>query len=342
MTTCAGGGGQQVFPISAPPDLSINFFYCSSQEELVGPPSSAANFDGGVLGNACEQIIWVLNMRRTTLQIACALASGVLLSCGGGSSGSSPTSPTAPMSLPTLSLTLTGTWTGTGTDLPINHSFGLTMTLAQNGANITGSWSTATGNSGPLTGVVNGSTVTITASNVEGEPDCTTLFDGQRDGDNRLSGTFESGPRCSDDAMGRFDLARQTSALACSGMPVGRVEISLNTPGTYQVYGETFEVTQASGQSPFQITRDVVPCEYVFSGRVANPGPIIVGFLRTAPFERGANPGGVERGSIMIEVGDNPTFETPCVLEIRSAGTGGTEIRFRFRVVGTNGNECSV
>ena len=38
MTAYAGGGGQQVFPISAPPDLSINIFYCSSQEELVGPP----------------------------------------------------------------------------------------------------------------------------------------------------------------------------------------------------------------------------------------------------------------------------------------------------------------
>lgn len=291
--------------------------------------------------DARERVISLVTVAGAPLRIACALASGLLLSCGGGSSGS-PTSPTAPMSLPTLPVTLTGTWTGTGTDLPNGHSFGLTMTLAQSQGNITGSWTTATGNSGPLTGQLNGTMLTITASNVEGEPDCTTRFDGQRDGDNRLSGTFESGPRCSDDAMGRFDLSRQTSALACSGIPVGRVEISLNTPGTYQVYGETFEVTQASGQSPFQITRDVVPCEYVFSGRLANPGPIIIGFLRTSPFERNANPGGVERGSITIEVGDNPTFETPCVLEVRSAGTGGTEIRFRFRVVGANGNECSV
>ena len=38
MTAYTGGGGRQVFPISAPPPLSINIFYCSAQEELVGPP----------------------------------------------------------------------------------------------------------------------------------------------------------------------------------------------------------------------------------------------------------------------------------------------------------------
>jgi hypothetical protein len=265
----------------------------------------------------------------------------MMASCGGGNPAS-PSSPSATGLPQAVPLTLTGSWAGTGTDLPIGNSFGLTLTLAQSGSNITGSWSTATGNSGLVTGQVNGSTVTLTASNVENEPDCTTRFDGQRDGENRIAGTFESGPLCSDDATGRFDVSRQTSTGACSGTPVGRVEISLNVPGTYQVYGETFQVTQASGQSPFRITRDVVPCEYVFSGRLASPGsPLIIDFLRTAPFERGANPGGVERGSITTEVGANPVFASPCSLEVRSAGAGGAEVRIRFRVVGTNGNECS-
>ena len=36
MSAFTGGGGRQLFPINAPPKLSINVFFWADQERLVG------------------------------------------------------------------------------------------------------------------------------------------------------------------------------------------------------------------------------------------------------------------------------------------------------------------
>jgi hypothetical protein len=66
-----------------------------------------------------------------------------------------------------------------------------------------------------------------------------------------------------------------------------------------QVFGETFDVQQASGQSPYVITRAAVPCEYVLTATIKTAGErMIVGFGRTQPF---IGDGGVEMGSVVVE-----------------------------------------
>lgn len=124
----------------------------------------------------------------------------------------------------------------------------------------------------------------------------------------------------------------------CSGTPVGGVQININAPVTVSVFGETFNVQEASGQSPFRIQRNVVPCDYELIGQM-RPGTfnIILGFRRTTDPRSGTDTGGIESSSISVDQGGTGTFENPCVLVVNSSGGGG--FRVRFKVVSSNG--CS-
>ena len=93
-----------------------------------------------------------------------------------------------------------------------------------------------------------------------------------------------------------------STPAGCSGTPIDKIGINVNLPSTVQVFGETFDVQQASGQSTYVITRAAVPCEYVLTATIKTAGErMIVGFGRTQPF---IGDGGVEMGSVVVEQGD--------------------------------------
>lgn len=134
----------------------------------------------------------------------------------------------------------------------------------------------------------------------------------------------------------------------CGGTPVGQVEINVNGPARVQVFEETVAIEAASGGS---ITRSVVPCEYAMTVRSLRQesGAMLVWFLRTAPYERNANPGGVEKGSIVVEEGDGRLVpdndgNVGCLIELsdqRRADAEARTFRLRFRVVGgSNADAC--
>ena len=114
------------------------------------------------------------------------------------------------------------------------------------------------------------------------------------------------------------------------------VQININAPVTVTVFGETFNVQEASGQSPFRIQRNVVPCDYELTGQM-RPGTfnIIFGFRRTNDPKAPTDTGGIESTSLIVDQGGTGTFENPCVLVVNSSGA----FRIRFRVVPSNG--CS-
>ena len=123
----------------------------------------------------------------------------------------------------------------------------------------------------------------------------------------------------------------------CSGTPVGGVEININTPVTVSVFGETFDVQQASGQSTFKIQRNVVPCDYELTGQM-RPGTfaIILGFRRTSDPRANNDTGGIDSSSTIVDQGGTgtvPNPSTPCVLQVSSSGS----FRVRFKVVSSNG-----
>ena len=127
----------------------------------------------------------------------------------------------------------------------------------------------------------------------------------------------------------------------CSGTAVGRVEINVNLPATIEVFDETFVAEQASGQSPYRITRNVVPCEYVMTGTWSEPGAILFSFLRTAPYERDQNPGGIERASIVVEQGTGGLIAGDgCQLSVSSNDPRPATFRIRFRVGSSNEVAC--
>jgi hypothetical protein len=118
----------------------------------------------------------------------------------------------------------------------------------------------------------------------------------------------------------------------CSGTPIDKIGINVNTPATVQVFGETFDVQQASGQATYVITRAAVPCEYVLTATIKAAGErMIVGFARTTPF---LGDGGVEVGSVVVEQGDGQ-FTNPCVVSV--GGPNGPNVRIRFRVTAAKG-----
>jgi hypothetical protein len=113
----------------------------------------------------------------------------------------------------------------------------------------------------------------------------------------------------------------------CSGTPIDKIEVNVNMPATVQVFGETFDVQQASGQATYAITRAAVPCEYVLTATIKAAGQrMIVGFGRTKPF---LGDGGVEMGSVVVEQGDGQ-FSNPCVVSV--GGPNSPNVRIRFRV----------
>jgi hypothetical protein len=134
------------------------------------------------------------------------------------------------------------------------------------------------------------------------------------------------GCKSSGDSSGSPTSPTAPTPTGCSGAPVSQIELNFNAPGTVQVFGETFDIQQASGQAPFKITRSVVPCGYEVTGQIRDSARMIMGFGRTSPF---SGQGGVERASIVIDQG-NGVFESPCVVML--GGPSGPDFRIRFRV----------
>lgn len=131
----------------------------------------------------------------------------------------------------------------------------------------------------------------------------------------------------------------------CSGTAVNHVKVSFNVGGggsiNLQVFGEAFNQAIAPGQD-VEVDRTVVPCQYEVSGQMQNRS-LEIAFGRGNGIST-TDLGGVERGSIVVEQGPNPTFSAsnaPCkVLFTALPGTGlnpPLPIKIRFRVSATNG-----
>jgi hypothetical protein len=120
--------------------------------------------------------------------------------------------------------------------------------------------------------------------------------------------------------------------LGCSGTAIGGVEINVNVPSTVTVFGETFDIQQASGSAPFRIQRNVVPCDYELTAQL-RPGNFaaVIGLTRTT--DPRADTGGIEGSSIVIDQGGTASGQ-PCVLNV---GTTAGSFRMRFKVVSSNG-----
>jgi hypothetical protein len=119
----------------------------------------------------------------------------------------------------------------------------------------------------------------------------------------------------------------------CTGTAIGGVEININTPATITVFGETFNIQEASGQAAFKIQRNVVPCDYELVGQL-RPGNFntIIGFTRTTDPRN--DTGGIEAGSLVVDQGGTgtPSSQNPCNLNVN-----GSSFRIRFKVVASNG-----
>ncbi len=121
----------------------------------------------------------------------------------------------------------------------------------------------------------------------------------------------------------------------CTGSLVGGVEININAPSTLSVFGETFNIQNASGQSTFKIQRNAVPCDYELIGQLG-PGNFnaILGFTRTTDPRN--DTGGIEASSLVVDQGGTgtPASQNPCLLNVNTT-TG--SFRLRFKVVASNG-----
>ncbi|MGH9174143.1 MAG: hypothetical protein ACRD1H_07280, partial [Vicinamibacterales bacterium] len=111
-----------------------------------------------------------------------------------------------------------------------------------------------------------------------------------------------------------------------------------------QLFGETVSGVLAQGQNQ-NVTRSVVPCEYLITGQMQGR-TLQIGFGTN----RGSGPGGVERGSIVVDEGPNPQLVVPnpgaprpqCAVNMREDLPGIAppyNFRIRFRVT-AGGDAC--
>jgi hypothetical protein len=131
----------------------------------------------------------------------------------------------------------------------------------------------------------------------------------------------------------------------CSGAAVNHVKVSINVGGggsiNLQMFGETFSQAVPAGQN-FEVDRALVPCEYEITGQMLDRS-LEIGFGRGNGIST-TDVGGVERGSIAVDQGPNPTFSasnSPCKVQFSAIGGSGLNpplpIKIRFRVSTTNG-----
>jgi len=84
----------------------------------------------------------------------------------------------------------------------------------------------------------------------------------------------------------------------------------------------------------------IVAVACVMTGQILNPGAMRVWFLGTAPYQRNANPGGVERSSIAVAQGTGTFLGEDCQLQVSADGPRPADFRIRFRVGTSNANAC--
>ena len=131
----------------------------------------------------------------------------------------------------------------------------------------------------------------------------------------------------------------------CSGGTVDHVKVSFTVGGggsiNLQMFGETFSQPVPSGQS-VEVDRALVPCDYEIIGQMQNRA-LEIGFSRGSGIST-ADTGGVQRGSIVVDQGPNPTFSSstsPCKVQFIALPESGLNpplpIKIRFRVSTTNG-----
>lgn len=148
-----------------------------------------------------------------------------------------------------------------------------------------------------------------------------------------------------------------TTPQGCSGSPVNSVKITISSGGgspgdppipyTFELAGETHS-GQVSGGQAIDIVRNFVPCDYTLTGQMSGRTfEIRFGNGRTGA-ALGEQSGGVERGSIVVEEGPNPTQSagnpprSDCLVNFKEQSPAVNppfNFRIRFRITPSS-NAC--
>ena len=113
--------------------------------------------------------------------------------------------PTALLACGKSETDLTGAWAGEA--MVPREPEEMTFNFTQNDANLTGTYTHESGDSGDLTGQVNGNSVTVTLLGAT-DQDCNIDFQGMLQGEDKITGTLQFLSPC-DELTGTFDISRQ-------------------------------------------------------------------------------------------------------------------------------------
>lgn len=127
-----------------------------------------------------------------------------LAACGGGGGGDSATSPPA-------SVNATGTWHGSYNSTVFGAQI-MTLNIQQNGAALTGTYSSSTGATGSISGSVSGNTanvtITVTTPGCGGNFDGTGIIDTQTNPET-MSFQYNGSSTCGGNESGTGNLIKQ-------------------------------------------------------------------------------------------------------------------------------------